>query len=728
MGLYFYSYKCLDAPISAGIRASLLTLRLIFLFAMLYLLTRPLLQEKAQITHYPTLYIAIDDTQSMAYPIHPMETKNTASRMDSVLQQIQKNLGPYWRQKGFETRYLLFSESSRHSPTEASWISSLPRAVTAAFGFTDIGSVIASFDEHRDPDDSAYLLLFSDGAWNQGSDPASLAAAPVASSSSIYADRRIYTFGLGTTQPMFDLKLHQVQLPATARENETLQLVARIDTHGPLPTTPVSLQVQGQDREGKVVFSESQPIPFDPEQRTHVLPFVLPPLPEGDYMFTAEIPVQGGELFAENNRIDKGIRIRKNQDQILMLTSAPGWDFKFLKRVFEDQAFLDIRAYLNQGEALFPLGDRVWVEKQTSSEPGASPEVRPRTLAELSDSLSQVSLIVLYHFAFSPQQEEFSRRLRTFIENGGAVLFLPGEVNSAVPQGLQSILPPPLSLAHSARSQTVLIDPATPSRLLAAWDSSQIERLPPLSPLYLPTAAVTGGTALLTGRTSSAGGIDLVKLDRFGLGRIVSVASPSFWRWDMQHSEPVLAPFWLAVLYQCRPQLQQDEGRLTTDGFLYEMYQPMQITYTAKADIGNATVSGIPVVITTPSRSETLWLNPSELGPNRFETRYIPVEAGDYQIAHPNTEVTATVRVEANAKEMNELQQNVNSLRSLAERSGGEYANYQAWNQLRDSIPNTSKTILEERTIFLGEKWWAALILVFFLGMEWFLRWRKGLP
>jgi len=384
----------------------------------------------------------------------------------------------------------------------------------------------------------------------------------------------------------------------------------------------------------------------------------------------------------------------------------------------------------HQEEKLFRLGDRSWVRKQTTA-PGEQITSAPNlsSLSEL-ERMKDWSLIVLHNFSFTAAHESFASQLRKYIEEGGSVLFLPGDHTASIPSSLRDILPAPMSIPHSIRLQTVFVDPqsmagATMLKTLQAYKSSD---LPPLIPLFLPMAASIGGNVLLYGQASAGERVDLMKQHRFGLGRIVTLASNAFWRWGLQTEHDILPAFWLAVLYQCKPHLSKDEGELYTDGFLYEVYQPMKIFFAAKAGIGDATIGGVPVVISHATREETVWLNPSEDGGSLFETVYTPVEPGEYQLVNQLADASAEVRVEANLIELNDLSQNSRDLREIAENSGGIYANYQAWKALIDSLPKTAKTQIEEQNRFLGEKWWMVVLLIGLLGFEWYMRWRKGLP
>lgn len=222
--------------------------------------------------------------------------------------------------------------------------------------------------------------------------------------------------------------------------------------------------------------------------------------------------------------------------------------------------------------------------------------------------------------------------------------------------------------------------------------------------------------------------IELLTEHRFGLGVIVASGASGFWRLRMLTGEEILRPFWLAALYQCNPQLQIEAGALFTDRYFYEIFEPVTITYRTADSIVDATLSGQSVRVTGPTGSSNVWLTPSEETSSVFTGRFTPTAPGEYAVADAIGEASAIFRAGPNPVEISNLQQNIEGLRRIAERGNGEYADAPEWTELIVSLPSVSRIIEEERMRFLGERWWAAAFLIFFLGLEWFIRWRQGLP
>jgi len=736
--IYLYSLKRLDAPISPGMRTGLLACRLFFLGLLLFFLMKPQIKETVRIAVSPTLYLALDDSLSMSFPIRPSDLGSKSgdpSRWEILRQNLQDgDLTKSWKRKGFDVKFALVSQAAQSLPDESLWSSGFPRSATPSFPYTDLSAAIARFQRISLKDESAYLLLFTDGRWNRGANPIGSADAlfrhPGAGENAL--GKRIYTFGIGTTDTLFDIILEAASAPSNVRVGEPLQMQARVALAGDAPTQPVVVRARGTSTSGQELYFQEQSIDLNNENRKQEFSFDIPPLPPGEYLFTVEAVSLPGEQLSSNNILTHGVRVKKAKDPILLLTSAPDWEFKFLKRSLEDRPTVDLQTRLSHENGLSPLGDRSWVlERAGKKDENSGEEPAPEVESLANLQLEQWSVIILHNFVFLPDQVDFANHLRNYVENGGGLLFIPGPLNAAsYPPNLREALPGPLSQPYIAALQSVSVrPPAEPDDpLYSAFLNVEAGKIPPLFPYFQTVPPSAAEKILLDGFTSAQETVSLLVEYRFGLGKIACSKSNSFWRWNMLTGEDWLSSFWLSVLYQCNPRLLADKSRLFTDRSLYEIYEPVQVGYIASSRLHDATLSGVPVEVKGPSREESLWLSPSMSRSNLFEEKYTPVEPGNYLLANLLDGATAEFRVEPNRTETFELRQNVSDLRALAESSGGEYANSPAWKPLAERLPAASAYREEQRSRFLGEKWWAALSLISLLALEWYMRWIKGLP
>ncbi|RJP27670.1 MAG: hypothetical protein C4527_12760 [Candidatus Omnitrophota bacterium] len=717
----------------------LLSCRFLFLGILLLLLTRPLIREVRSVPFTTTLYLALDDTRSMAQPINPAdnvfnETKPT--RWRKTLTNLSENgIIADWERAGFQIRYGLFSRLSDRTRSDESWSSQLAAHATPEFSFTDISAVIDSFSRQNRPEDSAYLLLFSDGCWNTGQNPiAAISSLFNATNTTVDpVSHRIYTFGIGASTNLFDVVLESATLPPIARAGESLTLQARIVLRGDSLSSPAVIQVRGGVKDGGETYFQERALSLNEQRKSEILSFEIPTQKPGDYVFTVEITPLEGELSKNNNRISKGVRVRKAQDPVLLLTGAPDWEWKFLKRVFEDYDGIDPQAYLIHENGLSHMTDRSWILRQSGQSTNGNRVDTPifSSLEEIESQMDRWSAIVLHNFPFSSISTNFAGALRAFVENGKGMIFIPGPLNTALPPpNLRELLPSPLFQMFTPIRQQVFVQFNTEenSTIHAALKPFSAGDLPPLFPFYRSGAPLPGSQNLLAGFTASNEPVKLITQNRFGLGRIMTIFSPSFWKWNLLTGKDALSPFWLSVLFQSNPTLQLTPGQLYTDGFVYSTHEPVQVSYAAKESIRETTVSGMEITVTGPMRNETLWLEPAPSQLNLFEARFTPIDAGAYVVSTPIGDATAEFHVEQSTIEWNDLNQNVADLRAVAEAGGGEYANEPAWQNLAKNLPQARRTVEETQIRFLGEKWWIFISMLLFLTLEWFIRRQQGLP
>ncbi len=732
--VYLYSLRCLDAPISSGMRTGLMVCRLVFLGLLLVLMTNPQIREMLQMTTAPTLYIALDDSKSMSFPIDPSQSSNEdLSRWQQTLDRLQSDgLLDEWESEGFHTRFMVFSDAFQARGDSSTWSSQIPRNATPAFHLTDLSSVIDFFEDSHKSQAASYLLLFTDGRWNYGNNPVATAdgVLSAAQEEGQIANQRIYTFGLGSTQETADLIVDHVVLPEQARSDESIPLRAHVIARGMTPSGTYPLEIRGESQDDEEVFYDEVDFTFNPDTQEATVETDLPSLPEGQYIFTVRVPPLQEELFTDNNRIRRGIQVREAKDDILLLTSAPDWEFKFMKRAFEEQDHLLVAPFLVHQNGLSLLGDRNWVERhlQDSSEEEFEEIPDFESLQEIGLRLDRWAVVVLHNFHLDMERVEFSQSLREYVENGGGVLLVPGPMNENPysPQ-LQDILPAPIRQTYRPAMQPVQVV-TEDNEYSSVFRRNSDGNLPPLNPYFQSGSQSITGRTLLTGISSTNEELPLLVEHRFGLGRILTTRANTFWRWRMMVDNDIVTPFWLKTLYQCKPGLRTNEAQLFTNKYLYEEYETVEVNYVASPEVSNSTLAGVPVTIQGPDRSHSLWLSPEEHGANRFRERFTPTQTGTYRIESRIDESTTTFQVEANLLESYQLSQNVRDLRSIAQSTGGEYANFPAWDELADNLPVSSLVREEMQSRFLGEKWWIAVILFFFLILEWYMRWLKGLP
>ncbi len=728
--LYLYSVRFLDAPLGAGLRALLTTSRLVVLVFMLYLLTLPQTTEEIEQAISPTLYLLLDDSQSMDAPVDPMQD-GSLSRWQAMVDRLAEGgLLERWQSKGFPIQIGVLSETSNPALSDSAWTSGLPESKAPTHDSTNFSSAILAFQNATRNQQNAYLLLFTDGRWNQG-------GSPLASVNQLGAiqpgmqtapDRRVFSFGVGPVVSLFDVSVDRLETPVRLREREQASVNVSLSVRGETPPEPLRVLFNVFNEQGEDVHTEETSVQWADGSVSQQIALPLPNLDPGDYLVRVEAVPLTIERVIDNNQREAPLKVRQSKDRLLVMTSTPNADFKFLKWALEDNQAIDLHAYMLHENNLRVLGDRAWASQQSGVDQDREPPAE--TISELIETEHPWSAVVLHNFIWTDQLQPFAAWLREYIETGGGALVVPGAANAQpAPDSVSETLPAPLAVAYNVVPTQALIEAASveSESLRAAWQNLQGGGLPPIGPLYRPNQQLLTASPILQG--AAAGGEQtLMERHRYGLGSIVVSRAAGLWKLGLLTEEDWLTPYWISALNESNPQLRGEIGEILTDRFAYTLFDAVQVQYTAPESVSSVTQNGQFVIIETPTKRESLWLSPEVGAANSFRGRYTVIEAGDYVVSEPAAGVTTTFRVDAGAVESANLTQDVEGLRAIAKAGGGEYANYTAWQQLADKIPNLTRRIFEERSFFLGEKWWAAALLIGFLGFEWFLRWRQGMP
>lgn len=723
-------FLTVELPVWA--RSALTVFRMGFLLFLLFLLTLPQIQEQSQVEIPPLLYIAVDDTASMSLPASS-DGPNPASKWQALSAQIGSNdFLSRFRGEMIPMRFAFFSELTTPG-SESGWQSELQLPESPLLPFTSVAGVIEAYQASAPAERSSHLLLFSDGQWNRGGDAVAAAQALAGEVQQPGRERHIYGFGVGPMTAPVDLALVAMDSPSMIRPGEQAEIVGHVSMRGRALQEPIPLVLRLEpEGDGEPIVQEQLIEPQADQDRWRVA-FALPDLAVGTYQAVLSMPALDDEMTTENNQLARRLRVGETREPVLVLTSAPDWEFRFLKAVLEDEPHLHVHAYLSHENGLSRLGDRAWVESLETGAGGQSTQTGPfETLEAIAQSPVSWGAVVLHNLAFDADRMPFYEWLRRYLENGGGLLWLPGSNNtesSAAPvaQALPAMLAQPYSMID--QSATILPESTPVESMASLFETIGAENLPPIGPLMAPRQRSAAAQSLLEGRIASTQQqLDLLTETRFGLGRIVTAGSAGFWRLQMLLPEDRLRTFWLSTLYQLNSQLKSQAGELVTDRFFYEVFETVEIEYRLANPVMQATLGGETLQVTTPTGQETVWLHSDETQPGAYEGRFTPSAPGAYQIADPIRDASAEFMVGADPAERSDLQQNVTGLRMMADATGGGYADLDEWGELIDQVPLVSHRIEEEQSRFMGERWWVAALLIALLGLEWFLRWRQGLP
>ncbi|MDO5114035.1 MAG: hypothetical protein Q4E67_06630 [Planctomycetia bacterium] len=171
------------------------------------------------------------------------------------------------------------------------------------------------------------ILLLSDGTQNAGGEMAP--AVEVARTLSV----PIHTVGFGSTKPVENLRIYEVEAPVRVQPQDPFTLTAWIQSHGgEISESPQVEKVELWQRQGEgaeelvqtqegVLGKDGKPVPVTFE--------VVPP-GLGKYTYVLKIPVGEREWLAEDNVREIDVEVVDKKTRILILAGGPTREYQFL--------------------------------------------------------------------------------------------------------------------------------------------------------------------------------------------------------------------------------------------------------------------------------------------------------------------------------------------------------------------------------------------------------------
>ncbi len=342
----------------------------------------------------------------------------------------------------------------------------------------------------------------------------------------------VYPVGIGSTRFAKDIEVTSLGFPRQALRNANVLLDVVITQRG---FGGASLPIVVEDS-GRIVASTTVRLSRDAEStpvRLHV------PTPEaGARLLSVRVPVQAGELIAENNARRSLLTVRDRREKVLYLEGEPRPELKFARRAVDGDRQLQLVTLLRSARDKYL---RLGVDDSLELVNGF-----PTSRAQLF----AYRAIVLGSIEASFFTGDQLRMISDFVsERGGGLLMLGGREAFAdggyVGTAIADMVP--VDMEVSTRTEEERLVPVSavptpdglrhPALQLQGSDSVVAARwstLPPLTTVNLLSRAKPGATVLLQGRTGERGLTrPLLVAQRYGRGRVLALGAQDDWLWQM---------------------------------------------------------------------------------------------------------------------------------------------------------------------------------------------------
>jgi hypothetical protein len=692
--LSLVAYHRTVPPISRGTKYLLICLRAFALFFLLVLILEPILRIVRIESKPPTIAVLVDDSKSMSLTDR-MGDRSDITRELLKSEGIQKlsNLG----------RPLLFGFSSglRAIPT--------PDSLRFNGDATDISAALEEIQKKSEQENIESIVLVTDGSQNLGENPLHEVD---------HLGMPIYTIGIGDSSEQKDVLITKVVT------NEIAYAESRI----PMDVTVKSSGFNGErvevslSEEGKTVAQQFLTLKGGTWE--YPVKFFFEPKGEGTKRYTVNVSRLEGELTAANNVRTAFVKVLRSKMKVLLIAGAPSPDAAFIRRALTEDKNVDLKALVQKSATEFYGGD-------------FSPSM-----------VADADCIVLVGFPIANSREDILRAVQSGIQQQGKPLLiaLSRSIDDTKLHILDSSLPFTLNPGSSGEI-SVFVQVPDKERVHPLMNLNGSPNLwDGLPPVYMAGTALHAKPGAEILGLAKVQGIPLnepILLCQNVAGvKSVAVLGYGIWRWKLltQTSDPskdVLQLFlsnairWLTTREESKPVRISATKEVFTGGEPVEF--SAQVYDKAYMPIDAAEVR---VIVTRGNeRSETVL---APIGNGRYEGRLEGLGEGEYQLSGTATldseqlgEDKGRFSVGAREIEFQQTQMNKPLLEQLAYRSGGKYLNPQEIARLPEELERSAKFTPKETTRASEFELWSLptilILIIFFFGVEWFLRKRAGL-
>lgn len=652
------------------------------------------------------MVVLVDTSASMSTP-----DVNGEARLMAALRALTNAATLTALQKEFALDFRSFDREAR--PAEIAAL----KVDDARGDASDLGAALmAAVSDLAESSSQAGVLVISDG---RATAEGALDAAQVALARTV----PIWACSVGGTVPQYDLSIETPSTEALAFSGAEVELGATLRAVG-YPHRSFNVELVRDDK----VIETKQSIP-DSNGVARITAKVKAP-DSGEERYVFRVAGQPEEADTANNERALFLRAVGSKVRVLLAEGQPHWDTKFLVQSLKREPQVDLTAVyrLNADRHLS-------VVSATGTESRVEQDLFPRT----PEAVNNFDVIILGRGAEVFVDSTTEALLTDFVSRrAGSLVFARGKAYGGRFQALAKLEPVAWG---SGAMPSVRLRPTDAGRNNPIFDlgatgnlDDVLERLPALD-----QASVTLGEKPLAVVLASAGAVEgpvLLSYQRYGQGKTINLNATGLWRWSFretgqEESEMAYRRFWVSLmqwLISGSQFLPGSDVALTTSRRYYNSEQPIQFLISTRNV--DRSIYRPRLVISGPK--ETLELEPRPRGEG-FVAEAGPFAQGSYRISlHSNigqpAELSQTIEVLSASVEKKELSADRETMRQLAQISGGAVVSTEELGQMPRVLQRwEASRQLAHRREPIWDKWWVLGCMLGLLGIEWWQRRREGL-
>ncbi len=786
IGITIFVYLRVARPLHPRYRFLLIVLRIAAASILLGCLLAPVVIEKKDITPPTHLSILVDTSRSMEL-VDPGRNEIPVSRLNQVNQLLFSVPGQFLQalQDRFEVHLYPFNTGLHQNVLLPQNDDSPIPQFEVEGALTDIGTAIREAAAAWKGQQTAGILLLTDGAHNSGQFPLETITA---------LEVPIYSIGIGSVEPPKDIQIQRVDYtPVVYTDHESIIRVSVAQTGYTGKTTQLSLrEVESQS------LVDTATLTFDSHEKgeatdtatKQVVKLKVTPQSEGNFQYAVTLPTLDGELTEANNQKTFSVKVVKAKLNVFYLEGRPRWDYTFLKRALERDPDIEATCAILSGKGVKRLPADSLLNRLDGYYPQKTPASETPRFPETLTALSKYDVLILGDLGAEHLTETQQRAIVDFVERQGKpIIFLPSRnmigVNGLGNTELTHLLPidipkngcrvedteftvqltqsgafhPMLQLEGIQGRQTSQTDGQGGSNL-SLW-----RNMPALSRSFSGFRLRGGATALM----KNGKGTPVLILQRAGLGKSLLIAAEGYWNWDFgvktfkdTRYHAIYPRFWAQVLRWMATDTDDKNVYLTTDASTYTIGDTVRITaYLYSETYQPQTGATVQVEVIPPdgtpfqvgsqqsaansqednsqqrdSLESDLSLTNNALADmnNLYTAQFVLLQKGKYRIRATGRsgnlklgEDQIDIYAHPQLAELETPQLNENLLKQLAAQTGGAYFTMANAEAVPENIAKVQNSIFVDAERELWSHPLVLIAVVGLLGTEWFLRKRIGL-
>ncbi|MBN2841799.1 MAG: hypothetical protein JXM68_01845, partial [Sedimentisphaerales bacterium] len=343
------------------------------------------------------------------------------------------------------------------------------------------------------------------------------------------------------------------------------------------------------------------------------------------------------ELTLLNNSLEFAIEVRDKQLRVLYYAHEIGWEFKAVRNCLADDSSIKLTALFRLAQG----GSESQFVVQTSDS-----DIRDMLGVGFpveADMLKNFECVIIDSVAAASWSSQQSQALIDYVADGGAVVFLGGELSFAAGGYARSELADliPFSLSDVVSNNfvtgqfpvTVPVGMQQDTVVSELVNYLRIQSPPVIESVNIPGSLKPAALELVSAGLGQ-GSVPLIVISRFGNGQVVAINTNTFWRWsrDNEQLKDVFNSLWRQLLKSLADIT--DPGRILKVQWLQDDFLPGQNVRALIAIGGNypAGMVHLNAAVTRAEKPADFKLAAIDDSGNKYELSFLPENKGDYFI------------------------------------------------------------------------------------------------